>query len=115
VTDPQLAVIASTVAAAVGGLTAALRWAVNRVTASNDAGTKALIDNTASNAVLGTKVDALMISNQRLADRIDGIGDFVEEHTPIGPVPRMRTPARGVAPIGGIRSPRRGTHHDGED
>jgi hypothetical protein len=65
-----------------------LRWAVNRVTASNDAGTKAIIDNTASNAVLVTKIDGL----SRAIERLD---DFVKEevsgvHTgPPQPVARV--------------------------
>jgi hypothetical protein len=107
VTDGQLTIVISAAITSVGTFVAAMKWAVNRVTKSNDDGTTALIANTASNAVLTTKMDALMNSNQRLADRLDMIGDFVEEHTPVGvSIPRRATPA------GGIRSPRPGTHHD---
>ncbi len=71
-TDAQIALLCSAIVTVGGMLIAALKWAVNRVTASNDAGTTALIANTASNAVLVVKLD-------NLAGRIDGIGDFVEE------------------------------------
>ena len=104
VTDEQL--IAGAVLGAAGTIVGAIRWGVGRITKSSDDSTAALIAATASNAVLQTKLDAVVASNQRLSDKIDGISDFVEEHTPIGPIPKPRTPARGV------RVPRPGTHHD---
>lgn len=64
--------ILAAIATVGGGLIGALRWAVNRVTASNDAGTTAIIANTASNAVLVTKIDGL----SRAIERLD---DFVKE------------------------------------
>ncbi len=103
-TDEQL--IAGAIVTVGTSLAGVLKWAVGRVTKSSDDSTAALIANTASNAVLQTKLDAVVASNQRLSDKIDGISDFVEEHTPIGPIPKPRTPARGV------RVPRPGTHHD---
>ena len=107
-TDAQVALVLSGIAALGGSLIAALKWAVARVTKSNDDGTAALVANTASNAVLIAKMDELVRSNTALAGKIDGIGDFVEEHTPIGPVPKPRTPPRGVYAI------RPGTNHDKE-
>lgn len=86
--------IATALTAVGGSLALALRWAVNRVTKSNDDGTAALIANTASNAVLTVKIDGLMSSNQRLADKIDGIGDFIDDHTPVGPIPTAKQRAR---------------------
>jgi hypothetical protein len=109
VTDAQLAAVLAAISALATVIAGVLRWAVNRVTKSNDDGTTALIANTASNAVLTSKMDALMASNQRLVERLDMVADFVEEHTPVGvPIPRRATPA------GGVRSPRPGTHHDRE-
>lgn len=109
--DAQLTLLLSAIATLGGALVGALRWAVGRVTKSNDDGTAALVANTASNAVLASKMDALMASNQRLADRLDTVADYVEEHTPVGvPIPR-----RPATPPKGIRLPRPGTHHDRED
>jgi hypothetical protein len=117
VTDAQLSIILAAIATLGGSLVAALRWAVNRVTTSNDAGTAALIANTASNAVLVVKLD-------HLARSIERVDDFVKEETSgvysTNPQPqstrqqqpqRTRTPAGGV----GLRNPRPGTYHDGDD
>lgn len=102
--DAQITAIITAIVGLGGLLVSALRWAVNRVTASNDAGTTAIIANTASNATLVTKIDGLSRSIERLddfvKDEISGVHD--------GP-PKPRTPPRG------IRAPRPGTYHDGED
>jgi hypothetical protein len=97
-TDLQLTAIIAAITTLGGGLVAALRWAVQRVTKSNDDGTAALVANTASNAILVMKLDQVVSAHERLADRIDGIGDFLEEHTPVGriPKPRARTAPQGV-------------------
>jgi hypothetical protein len=89
-------------------LVGALRWAVNRVTKSNDDGTAAIIANTASNAVLVTKIDGLARAMERLDDfvkeEISGVHDG-----PPKPGQRFKTPVRGT------RAPRPGTFHDTED
>ncbi len=99
--DAQLGLLIAAITGLGGLLVSALRWAVNRVTASNDAGTTAILANTASNATLVVKIDHLSRSIERLDDfvkeEISGVHD--------GP-PRPRTPHAGV------RIPRRGTHHD---
>jgi hypothetical protein len=111
--DAQFTLLMGAMAALGTSLVAALRWAVHRVTASNDQGTAALIANTASNAVLVTKLD-------HLAHAILRLDDFVKEEVsgvhsgPPQPSPkrdtreRARTPREGV----GIRPPRPGTFHD---
>ncbi len=107
-TDAQLTLILGAIAALGGSLIGALRWAVNRVTASNDAGTSALIANTASNAVLVVKLDHLSRSVERLDDFVKEEISGVHTAAP-KPSPRFPTPA------GGLRAPRRGSHHDSED
>jgi hypothetical protein len=105
VTDAQLTLLLAALTTVGGLLVGTLRWAVGRITKSNDDGTQALIANTASNAVLVVKID-------NLANRIDSIGDFVlEERSGVhdsydvqsrreaakqaGKLPRRTTPARG--------------------
>ncbi len=106
--DAQLAMVLSAIGVLGGSLIAALRWAVQRVTKSNDDGTAALIDNTRSNAVLVTKLDSLSSAILRL-------DDFVKEETsgvydgPPKPSRRAQTPRHG-----GVRPARPGTHHDEE-
>ncbi len=102
-TDTQIALILSAITGLGGSLVLALRWAVNRVTKSNDDGTAALIANTASNAVLVVKQDQLVQlitqlvhSNSQLGDKISEVSDFVEEHTPVRvPKKRARTDPMG--------------------
>ena len=111
-TDAQLTLILAAIGTLGGSLIAALRWAVNRVTKSNDDGTSALLANTASNATL-------IASVQNLARQIERLDDFVKEEIsgihdgPPKPPSRISTPARGT------RAPRPGTFHDrnetGED
>jgi hypothetical protein len=98
--DAQLTLILSAIGVLGGSLITALRWAVNRVTSSNDAGTTALIANTASNAVLIVKLE-------HLAQSILRLDDFVkEEISGVHDGPPRRTPPRG------LRVARPGTHHD---
>lgn len=105
--DAQLGLIIAAIGAFGSLLAGTLRWAVNRITKSNDEGTAALIANTASNAILITKIDSLARQMERLDDfvkeEISGVHDG-----PPKPL-RPRTPARG------LRIARPGTHHDGED
>lgn len=122
-TDEQL--IASAITLAGGGLVAAFKWAVGRITTSMDRNTTAMLANTASNAILSTKVDY--------------VARFVEGHTPVFGVPEMpiapeqakpnpaphvaapapqaqpavtRTPARGVRVDGGYSHSRGRTSGD---
>lgn len=111
--DAQLTLILSAIGVLGGSLIAPLRWAVGRVTSSNDAGTAALIANTASNAVLIVKLD-------HLAAKVSSVSDFVHEYTPVDPQPKYREPQQAFrpaprTPAGGVRVPRRGTHHDGDE
>jgi len=104
--DTQLAMILAAISSLGALLVGALRWAVIRVTKSNDDGTAAIVANTASNSVLVTKIDGLARSIERLDDfvkeEIGGIHDGP-------PSPRTRTPPRG------LRIARPGGHHDGDD
>ncbi len=92
--DAQLALIIAAIGALGGSLIAALKWAVNRVTKSNDDGTAAIIANTSSNATL-----IATLSN--LARQIERLDDFVKEEVSgvyDGPPKprRTATPERGV-------------------
>lgn len=101
--DAQLTLLLSAIATLGASLIAALRWAVNRVTKSNDDGTAALIANTSSNATLIADV-------RNLARQIERLDDFVKEEISgihDSPPKPTRTPARG------LRIARPGTHHDG--
>ena len=111
-TDSQLAELIGAILAFAGAMAGALKWGVGRIVKTNDAATQALIDNTASNAVLGVKVEGLVVSNvslgaktdglvasnQSLATKLDAIGWFIEENTPnpYDRPPRLRTPMHGV-------------------
>ena len=99
--DAQLTLILSAIGVLGGSLIGALRWAVNRVTTSNDAGTTALVANTASNAVLVVKLDHLSQSILRLDDFVkDEISGVYDD-----PPQVRRTPVRGIRA-------RPGSHHD---
>jgi hypothetical protein len=111
VTDAQLSLMLAAIATLGGSLVAALRWAVNRVTASNDEGTKALIANTASNAVLNTKIDSLARSIERLDDFVKEEVSGVYSTAPQPP----KQPLRSRTPVGGVRLPRPGTFHDRDE
>ncbi len=110
-TDAQLTLILAAIATLGGSLIAALRWAVNRVTKSNDDGTAAIIANTASNATLIVKLDHLSQSILRL-------DDFVKEEISgvysSPPAKRTATPREGVR-AGYYPPGRPGTHRDPED
>ncbi len=109
--DGQLTMILAAIATLGGSLITALRWAVNRVTKSNDDGTAALIANTASNAVLVVKLD-------NLASKIDDVSDFVERHTPVHGVPISASTGYSDEGRPGPKFPRAptplpGTYHQG--
>ena len=95
-TDAQFGVLIAALTAGLAAIAGAIRWAVGRVVKSNDDAVKALIDNTASNAVLGVKMDQVVASNTALAGKLDAIVDFVEDHTDERPRHRIQTPASGV-------------------
>ena len=102
-TDTQLGLVLAAIATLGGSLIAALKWAVNRVTKSNDDGTAALIANTASNATLIAEV-------RNLARQIERLDDFVKDEISgvhDGPPKPSRTP-RGGVPV------RPGTYRDGD-
>lgn len=102
-TDAQLAAVLAAIAALAGSLIAALKWAVHRVTKSNDDGTAALIANTASNATLIAEV-------RTLARQIERLDDFVkEEISGVHDGPPRRSAS---TPRGGVRLPRPGTYKD---
>lgn len=102
--DAQLGLILAAVAALGGSLIAALKWAVNRVTKSNDDGTAALVANTASNATLVAEV-------RNLARQIERLDDFVKEEVS-GVYDAPTQSRRSQTPRGGLRVARPGTHHD---
>jgi hypothetical protein len=92
VTDAQFAVLVSALITVGGGLAAALKWAVGRVTDALDRNTKAFIDFNAQAAVQ--------------AETLRRVEEWCEEHTGVvaprpkppsdPPPPRTRTPVRGV-------------------
>lgn len=82
------------IVAALGGIAAAIRWIGGRITAALDRNSAAMIANTASNAVLSTKIDGI-------ATYIQGF-PVAEDQAP----KRARTPAKGTA------IPRSRTHGD---
>lgn len=113
-TEAVIGLVITILTAFFGGLAALVRWGLSEW---KDASTEsramqgrtidALVSNTSSNAFLTGKIDQLLISNADLARKIDGIGDFVEEHTPVShPIPR-RTPPGG-SPIGQYSQHKRG-------
>lgn len=110
----QLAAIVAAIVTGCGVIGGAVKWGIGRVVKSNDAGTAALIANTASNAVLMVKIDALCASNAALVAEIGKLSDFIDEHTPLNqmaplqPKRRPQTPARGQYHV-------RGPTNRGED
>lgn len=102
-TDAQLAAVLAAIATLGGSIVAALRWAVQRVTKSNDDGTAALLANTASNATL-----IATLSN--LARQIERLDDFVKEEIS-GVYDGPPKPRRTQTPRGGVGL-RPGTYRD---
>jgi hypothetical protein len=92
-------VIAAAIVAAGTGLGATIKIVAGRIARAIDASTRALVANAAESAALMERLGTVL-------SKIDGIGDFVEEFTPVRTRPRVKTPA------GGVRGPRPGTHHD---
>lgn len=103
-----------------GGLAALVRWGLSQWRESSVENRMmqgrtidALVGNTASNATLTGKLDQLLVSNADLSRKIDGIGDFVQEHTPVHqPIPR-RTPAYGLPAGQYSQTKPRGSTNDG--
>jgi hypothetical protein len=103
-TDAQLGLILAAIATLGGSLIAALKWAVNRVTKSNDDGTAALLANTASNATL-----IATLSN--LARQIERLDDFVKEEVS-GVYEGQPQKRRGAPTPRGVGVLRPGTYRD---
>lgn len=114
-TEAAIGLVVTILTAFFGGLAALVRWGLSQW---KDASTEsrsmqgrtidALVNNTQSNAQLTGKIDQLLVSNAELSRKIDGVSDFVEEHTPINnPIPR-RTPVGGVS-IGQYSQHKRGS------
>ena len=95
-----------------GGLGGALRWAVGRIVRSNDAGTAALVEIAASNAVLVTKID-------EMRNEMREVNSWVRSHVTLAQ-PNMRVPTLGRGEIRtktpglGVRT-HDGSHDDSED
>lgn len=115
-TDAQLTILVTSIAALAGTIATAIRWAITRATTTLDrnaeAGMKALDRNT--EAML-KQVE----SNAILATKIDMVASWVEDHTPpVGvpvPPPSKRTPAKGIAIVGGYGPMRPPTQRGGGD
>jgi hypothetical protein len=58
-TDGQFGILASVLTVGLGAIAAAIRFGVSRVVTALDVNSQAMIANTASNAVLSTKIDAI--------------------------------------------------------
>ena len=58
-TDNQFYALLGILATGLAGIGAAIRWSVSRVTTAMERNTAAMIENTKSNAVLSTKIDAI--------------------------------------------------------
>lgn len=86
--DAQLAAILSALGVVLTALIGALRWSVTRVVRSMDRATDAIDKNTASNAVVITKLDQFARRMDEFGDEISGVGP--------PPEPPRRTPAHGV-------------------
>lgn len=110
--DAQFAALITAIAAFGVAVAGAIKWGMGRLVKSNDDGTAALIANTASNAVLGVKVDGLVKSNENvvrsnheIVDRLSAISGYIEDHTPLPQEPR-RERFKSKTPIAGVRRSR---------
>jgi hypothetical protein len=99
-TEAIVALVASSVAAFFVALRGLLVWGLNQwkeqqgeTRAALRESTKAMTDNAVTARELILKLDAVMV-------RVDHIGDYIQEHTPVNqPVPR-----RGATPGAGVPS-----------
>jgi len=82
-TDAQFGVLVTVLGAGLAGIGAAIRFSMSRIVVALDASSKALIDNTASNAVLATKIDS--------------IAEFVHRERDKQPTPVEGVPVKGLA------------------
>lgn len=55
--DAQFGVLIAALTAGLGGIAAVIRWSVGILTGALSANTKAMVENSASNARLSTKID----------------------------------------------------------
>jgi hypothetical protein len=98
VSDATIAAIVAAASAVGAALLAFLRWVVNRITSSWDRGTQALIDNTAQARELSVRLETFTSELRIVGSRIDALAEWAEEHSDVGPAPRLRarTPREGV-------------------
>ena len=83
-TDNQFNLLIGVLAAGFGVIGAAIRFSVNRVVKALDTNSAAMLENTKSNAVLSTKIDAIAGYVQGQRRRVstevkEFVKDFVEE------------------------------------
>lgn len=58
-TDAQFGILVAAITAGCGGIAAVIRWSVAVLTDTVKANTSAMIENSASNATLSTKIDSV--------------------------------------------------------
>lgn len=86
-TDSQFGLLIAAVTAGLGGIAAVIRWSVGVIQTALLDNTKAMISNTASNAVLATKIDTI-------AGWVDGVRTTPATQ-PTPPPGTLRLPTNG--------------------
>ena len=76
-TDNQFYVLITVIGAGLAGIGAAIRFSVGRVVRALDASTTAMLDNTKSNAILSTKIDAVSLYVQGRSRVPSDVKEFV--------------------------------------
>lgn len=112
-TDAQFGVLIAAVVAGLGGIAAAIRWSVGRVT-------KAIDDHTVSNVKLSEAQIAYAAAMAGMSAKLDHVANWVHAHTPLEmeaadepytSPERERRDRIKTAPHG-YRPPRPGGHDD---
>src|SRR5277367_3728524 len=79
-TDTQFYVLITVLGTGLAGIGAAIRFSVSRVVKALDGNSAAMLENTKSNAVLSTKIDAIAGYVQRDRSRVpSNVKEFVRE------------------------------------
>jgi hypothetical protein len=78
-TDTQFYVLITVLGTGLAGIGAAIRFSVSRVIKALDANSLAMLDNTKSNAVLSTKIDAIAGYVERRSHVPSNVKDFIRE------------------------------------
>lgn len=79
-TDTQFYILITVIGAGLTGIGAAIRFSVTHVVKALDANSKAMLENTKSNAVLATKIDSVAFYVQRDRSRVpSNVKEFVKE------------------------------------